>query len=454
LIDADLFSVLEKNGPLSAASLGLALGVSQPTISRLISKSALSIARIGNGKNTLYGLLEPILGYSSAQSLHWVTELGAISKFGELIHLAGGSLCIESEFGRDVFDPKKNNEPLPWYLSPLLLQGFLGRQRVQEIRTYSPFLPTNSERWNSSQHLYAALSSKVDSRGAVLVGDNAPELWQATCAIEGLSTFSIAKHYELLAQNQEFNGLPGKSSADGEQPKFVARVNVQGTSTEYIVKYTNFPLDTPVGQRWHDLLVTEQLASEVLARAGFEVPTSKLVTEPNRTFLESKRIDRVGACGRRHMISFAQLHQAFIRAPIKHWVDTGKQLHLLKKLDQNTIRTINILYLFGGLIGNNDMHAGNLSVIVDEPKNIWKQKFKLAPCYDMLAMRWAPQMGRPPEYSPFDATGRFVGASNEAIAKSKQLAFDFFGLLAANNLASKELRAVAKLMCAKYKSAH
>jgi hypothetical protein len=48
------------------------------------------------------------------------------------------------------------------------------------------------------------------------------------------------------------------------------------------------------------------------------------------------------------------------------------------------------LLQFGRLIGNSDMHFGNLSLQVASPADVARGRFTLAPVYDMLPMRWKP----------------------------------------------------------------
>ena len=48
------------------------------------------------------------------------------------------------------------------------------------------------------------------------------------------------------------------------------------------------------------------------------------------------------------------------------------------------------LYAFGVLIGNADMHTGNLSFFVDDVTNV-EPEYTLAPVYDMLPRSLAPR---------------------------------------------------------------
>jgi serine/threonine protein kinase HipA of HipAB toxin-antitoxin module len=51
---------------------------------------------------------------------------------------------------------------------------------------------------------------------------------------------------------------------------------------------------------------------------------------------------------------------------------------------------VHALLYFGRLIGNTDMHFGNLSLAVNDMARLANPKFSLAPCYDMLTMAYKP----------------------------------------------------------------
>ena len=54
-------------------------------------------------------------------------------------------------------------------------------------------------------------------------------------------------------------------------------------------------------------------------------------------------------------------------------------------IDAEAVATVRRMHAFGELIGNTDMHAGNLSFWLDDAL-----PFRVAPTYDMLPMLWAP----------------------------------------------------------------
>jgi serine/threonine protein kinase HipA of HipAB toxin-antitoxin module len=99
------------------------------------------------------------------------------------------------------------------------------------------------------------------------------------------------------------------------------------------------------------------------------------------------------------------------------------------------------LLQFGRLIGNADMHSGNLGLFV-APDDLARGRFTLAPVYDMLPMRWRPDaaLGGAPEYAPFEPDARSAGGAAAEPARV------FWARLAGLETVSRSLREVAKRM--------
>jgi HipA-like C-terminal domain len=68
-------------------------------------------------------------------------------------------------------------------------------------------------------------------------------------------------------------------------------------------------------------------------------------------------------------------------------VQTAQQLARMRMLTARDVERISLLSAFGRLIHNTDMHFGNLALLHEGPAS---KQFSLAPCYDMLPMRFAP----------------------------------------------------------------
>ncbi|MEI6384550.1 MAG: HipA domain-containing protein [Betaproteobacteria bacterium] len=68
---------------------------------------------------------------------------------------------------------------------------------------------------------------------------------------------------------------------------------------------------------------------------------------------------------------------------LSQWTDTHALHALIEKGHESAV----ILYLaFGTLIGNTDMHNGNLSFLIDE-----QMSYSTAPAYDMMPLCFAPR---------------------------------------------------------------
>jgi hypothetical protein len=214
----------------------------------------------------------------------------------------------------------------------------------------------------------------------------------------------IGAALDALAQDVA-RSLPAGSSAGGEQPKFPVLLD----SGEHVLLKFTPPRATPFGERWHDLLHAEALAADVLAWHGVPVAAGRIVESAQRTFLLSPRIDRIGAVGRRHAVDIGAVHDAFVPGAYSHWAATCEALVRQGRLEAGADDQARALLEFGRLIGNSDMHAGNLSLFIDleglASRGVSATgRFRLAPVYDMLPMRWRPDpvSGGAADYAAFE----------------------------------------------------
>ena len=152
-----------------------------------------------------------------------------------------------------------------------------------------------------------------------------------------------------------------------------------------LVKFTPYLTGNITAQRWADLLISEHTALSILSKAGIFAAFSELVRIEDRQFLIIKRFDRDRVAGRLGIVSLKTLDAEFVGANNQRWPEIAKRLvqeHVVRTED---ISTIQLLFCFGQLIANTDMHSGNLSFIYDG-----SQPLALAPVYDMLSMFYAP----------------------------------------------------------------
>lgn len=384
---AALLAALRRLGPARSAQLQAALGVSQPTVSRLVARAGAEVLTLGRARRSRYALPQGLLGAAARQPLHWVDAGGRISRLGTLSALQGGWLHLQVDGAESLHDGA-----LPWWLAPLRAEGFLGRALAQALQLHG--LPADPAEWSLQQQLFAALQ-QTDAPGALVLGDpRTPQLPLAEDAgLDALADGAAAR-------------LPTAASVGGEQPKFLAR---QADGQPVLVKFS--PLrGTPFGERWHELLQLEHLALQLLAEHGVAVALPRVVAGPRRTHLVSPRFDRVGSTGRRHVVALGAVHDAFVPAARQHWAASCEQLVAQRRLPPAAAAQVHALRQFGRLIGNTDMHFGNLSLWV-EREDLVRGRFTLAPLYDMLPMRWRPdsssgELGLLPfEPEPLDLQG-------------------------------------------------
>ncbi|MFP4283759.1 MAG: HipA domain-containing protein, partial [Opitutales bacterium] len=97
------------------------------------------------------------------------------------------------------------------------------------------------------------------------------------------------------------------------------------------------------------------------------------------------RFDRLGLHGRRGFISLRSLVTAHVGGLEQSWADMAVTLRKAGWINERDATLMERLHHFGTLIGNTDMHGGNLSFWLTSHRPL-----SLAPVYDMLPMRYAP----------------------------------------------------------------
>ena len=383
-----ILGILTSRGFVSSTELQAATGRSQATVSRLLSDLAGRVLTLGRARATRYALPRLIRGLPAQQPMLWTAEDGAVRQIGVLSFLGDGSVHVDSELV-----PATVSKELPWFLSPLRAQGFLGRLHARRLEAAG--LGANPEQWDLESVLFSALHLH-DTAGAITLGD--PVRHQPLSPLMADDEPQLAAALDRMADTVA-ETLPAGSSAAGEQPKFLALLE---GGRHVLVKFSP-PRGTPFGDRWHDLLHAECLAASVLHQHGVQVASSRIVESRRRTFLVSDRFDRIGAHGRLHAVSVGDIHRAFVADRYSHWAATAQALSRQGRLSALQAEQVAALRAFGQLIGNTDMHSGNLSFFVTL-EDLAKGRFTLAPVYDMLPMRWRPDpvLGGAGEYGAFE----------------------------------------------------
>ncbi len=351
---------------MSVRQLTDIMGISQPTVSRSMKALGDEVVRIGSGPSIHYVLRDAHRGFSSAP-VYRITEEGTVKPLGKLVPVYPDGFVMEQTDNICL-----HSDGLPWWLFDMRPQGYLGRAYASR---FSPELglPSNPENWSDTDVIRALLAHGHDAVGNLLIGEQARNHF-----VEMPLPVAVdrATAYPSLAQAVSAGDVPG-SSAGGEQPKFC-------TYTErghVIVKFTA-PDDNPVSERWRDLLLAEHLALRVL---GVETAVFDF---GGQRFLEIPRFDRTGPLGRKGLFSLRALEAEFVGRARETWPVLVNELAKQGCVHPDAVASTARLWAFGMLIGNTDMHHGNLSFISSHGR-----PYDLAPAYDMLPMGFAPKSG-------------------------------------------------------------
>jgi hypothetical protein len=298
-----------------------------------------------------------------------VNPQGQVRLLGHLVAVRpDGFVMVWSDGGAQYY------EGFPWWASDMRPQGFLGRAYARRHAADLGF-PPDVRHWSDTHAVRALLAHGGDAVGNFLLGDSARDRFvnsSAPVVLESADYLGMAE--QVLAAGETW------SSAGGEQPKFCAHTG----RGHVLVKFAGLD-DNAVSQRWKDLLLAEHLALQTLSSAGVAAASSRVVDIGSQRFLELERFDRVGVRGRRALVSLAALDGEYTGKATAPWPVVCAALAGSGAITAEASAGAALLFAFGTLIGNTDMHHGNLSFLSDEG-----QPFELAPAYDMLPMAFRP----------------------------------------------------------------
>ncbi|MFS2221183.1 type II toxin-antitoxin system HipA family toxin YjjJ [Pantoea sp. B65] len=363
---SDTIRRLLSQGPMQARQLIDIMSISQPTLSRALRDIGDDIVRIGAGPSIQYALRDVYRGFSSAP-IYRITDEGRVTSLGKLIPVhPEGFVMVQSN------NVSLHSDGLPWWLFDMRPQGYLGRAYAS---TYAADLglPANPEQWADPDVVRALLAHGHDAIGNLLIGEQARERF---LEMPEPTPVEPAAAYPALALAAGAGEAPG-SSAGGEQPKFCTY-----TERGHVLVKFSAPDDNPVSERWRDLLLAEHLALRVL---GVE---TEVYDFGSQRFLEIPRFDRVGLLGRIGVFSLRALDAEFVGNASAPWPVLVNSLVKEGHVHPDAAAATARLWAFGMLIGNTDMHHGNLSFISSHGR-----PYHLAPAYDILPMGFAPRTG-------------------------------------------------------------
>lgn len=386
LVD-NIISIL-RSGPQSAAAIGRRLGVVASTISRQLNQLGGQVLKAGSGPATQWYLRRtlPLVDALTVLPIYRIDEYGDAHHIGSL-HIVYPSDSYVFEYFR-VNQPngRRNSEwiyhhSLPWWLTDMRPHGFLGRSFAKQLRSNGLAVDGDPNRWSEDTVLAVLVRFPQHHIGNLLVGTVAYENWLNAAPEASLTEAQAVQRAEAIANGEHFD-----SSAQGEQPKFVARIAEQDCLVKFSGQVSNREHDS-VANRWADLLQTEAIAARVLNqwRPSFAAENYAFCQQ-NRTLLASLRFDRTSTGGRLGIISWTSLDLEFVGRAQEPWPVIADQLFQQRVITEQAQTAAKLAWAFGQLIANTDMHLGNISCL-----NRGGRPYDLAPIYDMLPMAFAPK---------------------------------------------------------------
>lgn len=433
----DLLALLHSGDPVPAADLVQQLGTSRTILARLVREAGDQVMRLGQARATAY------VATGLGRPNHWpLYRMGADATpepLGTLHALRGERFLFQPEGRRPNLmrpvDAVAGHFPgIPWFLDDVRPQGFLGRTLAHRLGRQLG-VPEDLLSWRTADNLIG-IQHGGTGIGDLLLGSRAVD--QALDEIQNPPDAVAIGHRLDAYARMARDALAGEevgSSPGGEQPKFTATVCDGSTRYAAIVKFA-------VSARWADLLVMEHLALRTLAAHGVPAAVSTLLQEDDHTWLELQRFDRTpDVLGRRGFVSLMALDGAFTGEGRRSWAEAGRQLQALRLIDAASAERMVLLHWFGVLIGNRDMHQGNLGFeLVDDGP------LPLCPAYDMLPMYLAPPRSgavRKPEPIALRAPDQL--GQGGAIARAAEIAIDFWEQVAVSGqVREPALREVAQ----------
>lgn len=355
-----LLDLLRERGRLPAREVLASLGISQPSLSRLTRAAGERVLQIGRARATRYALAREVRTFGHAWPVHRIDAEGRARVAGTLRALHPEGWWLET---LDADLVRLAVADAPWLLDDLRPCGFLGTAFARRHARMLG-LGTDPVAWNGDAILTALLSHGDDLPGDVVVGDDALGRMQRDerpSIPEVQRPSAYTRRATALIAGDEPGGWLG-----GAQPKLTACVTgADGAQRHVVVKFSSRD-DTPSARRRRDLLRCEHLVAIVLRAHGVAACETDWVEDDGSVFLELRRFDRVGAHGRRGVVSFRALG---VTTP---WPVSADGLRRDGHIARDDVGALAVRWWFGRLIGDTALHPGGAVAFVDG---------RLAPAY-------------------------------------------------------------------------
>lgn len=186
-------------------------------------------------------------------------------------------------------------------------------------------------------------------------------------------------NYSAEEQRTQALARAGKMSIQGVQSKLSAQLKIKEGCFELVDQYGRYILK-PQNEYYRELPENEAITMTLASTLGIEIPVHGLVNSKDNTMTYFiKRFDRIAHNKKLSVEDFAQLSQSTrdnkYNSSMEKIVKIVTQFCTFPKIEMVKLFK---LVLFNFLIGNEDMHLKNFSVITRD------SVVTLSPSYDLL----------------------------------------------------------------------
>jgi hypothetical protein len=210
-----LTTILARSAAVGASDLAGQVGVSVPTLHRLLQELGGAVVPMGKARRARYALRRPLRGDMAELPVYEVDATGraALATHLALVHPRGSCMRL-ADSGWPVPEESRDGlwAGLPYPLHDMRPQGYLGRQFARvEHRRYA--VSPHPEEWSDEDVVYVLSRIGSDTSGNLILGNLAYEHWQAgkVTPLEPLKVRALGRAYARLAEQAIAAGVPGSS---------------------------------------------------------------------------------------------------------------------------------------------------------------------------------------------------------------------------------------------------
>lgn len=370
-VDA-LVEALER-APLSRANTliaGLGLG-SQPTFSRVVGRAGDRVVAIGRARARRYAAARVVAGAGSRWPVYRVDAAGELHRLGTLAAIAPAGWALDAPAGLPLPLAGRRGDgcwpaSLPPFVEALWPAGVHAGSHGPDGDRVGPSVGGEPE--PGDEHLAAIVRFADDAPGDLVVGEEAAR----RAAARHLTDAPPIPESERPRAYPEYARAAGEVAAaapgpGASRPEFSAAVDAGGSVRRVAVAFSPSEYSN-AARRWCDLLVCEHLAARTLAAHGVPAADTAIVEGGSRVFLEVARFDRVGARGRRAVVTLATL-LAEARPGLaidRGWTAAARALRADRWIGADVLERVHLIETCARFLGDTGSDPFALSFVFDD----------------------------------------------------------------------------------------